>query len=43
MFEYYDQWGLVGNPYGLRWLLKREPTSLQSFVERTKQELNGIH
>ena len=40
MFEYYDQWGLAGNPNVLRWLLKREPTSLQSFVERTKQELS---
>ena len=34
MFEYYDQWGLVGNPNVLRWLLKREPTSLESFIER---------
>lgn len=43
MFEYYDKWGLAGNPNVLRWLLKREPTSLQSFVERTKQELGGIN
>jgi len=28
MFEYYDQWGLAGNPNVLRWVLKREPTSL---------------
>jgi uncharacterized protein YbjT (DUF2867 family) len=34
MFEYYDQWGLVGNPNVLRWLLRREPTSLKLFVER---------
>ena len=34
MFEYYDQWGLVGNPNVLRWLLKREPGSLESFVAR---------
>ena len=34
MFEYYDQWGLVGNPNVLRWLLKREPTSLERFVDR---------
>lgn len=38
MFEYYDQWGLVGNPNVLRWLLKREPTSLVSFVERIVKE-----
>ena len=40
MFEYYDHWGLVGNPNVLRWLLKREPTSLESFVERTLKEHN---
>ena len=34
MFEYYDQWGLMGNPNVLRWLLKREPGSLESFVAR---------
>jgi uncharacterized protein YbjT (DUF2867 family) len=35
MFEYYDQFGLTGNPHVLRWLLEREPTSLHAFVERT--------
>jgi uncharacterized protein YbjT (DUF2867 family) len=35
MFEYYDQWGLVGNPNVLSWVLKREPTSFDSFIERT--------
>lgn len=35
MFEYYDQWGLMGNPNVLRWLLKREPTTLEQFIERT--------
>jgi uncharacterized protein YbjT (DUF2867 family) len=34
MFEYYDQWGLVGNPSVLGWILNREPTSLEAFVER---------
>jgi len=38
MFEYYDQWGLVGNPNVLRWILKREPTSLEAFVERSIKE-----
>jgi len=40
MFEYYDEWGLMGNPNALRWLLKREPTSLEMFIERMvmKQE-----
>ena len=38
MFEYYDQWGLVGNPNVLRWLLKCEPTILEIFVERTLKE-----
>ena len=34
MFEYYDQWGLSGNPSVLRWLLSREPTSLEAFAGR---------
>jgi len=34
MFEYYDQWGLAGNPNALRWVLKREPTSMESFIDR---------
>jgi hypothetical protein len=34
MFEYYDRWGLVGNPKVLSWLLKREPTSLEMFVKK---------
>ena len=38
MFEYYDQWGLAGNPNLLRWVLKREPTSLESFVQSTVKE-----
>lgn len=32
MFEYYDQWGLAGNPNVLKWVLKREPTSLEAFI-----------
>ena len=43
MFEYYDQWGLAGNPNVLRWLLKREPTSFESFIRRTLQEHDAIH
>jgi uncharacterized protein YbjT (DUF2867 family) len=38
MFKYYDQWGLVGNPNVLTWLLKREPASLESFVQRILKE-----
>ena len=34
MFEYYDTWGLVGNSNVLRWILEREPGSLESFVRR---------
>ena len=34
MFKYYDQWGLRGNPNALRWILKREPTSLEMFLDR---------
>jgi len=43
MFEYYDQWGLTGNPNVLRWLLKREPTALDSFVQRELKERDSIH
>ena len=34
MFEYYDQWGLLGNTNVLKWVLKREPTNLETFIER---------
>ena len=43
MFEYYDQWGLAGNPNVLRWILKREPTALATFFERIVQEGNAPH
>jgi uncharacterized protein YbjT (DUF2867 family) len=43
MFSYYDQWGLAGNPNGLRWVLKRAPTSLESFIRRTIKERDAIH
>jgi NAD(P)H dehydrogenase (quinone) len=42
MFEYYDRWGLAGNPNMLRWLLKRDPTSLESFIQRTLKERHSI-
>ncbi len=38
MFEFYDQWGLTGNPNVLKWILNREPTSLATFVERSMKE-----
>jgi len=43
MFAYYDQWGLMGNPNVLKWLLKREPASLETFIARTMKERNVIH
>jgi uncharacterized protein YbjT (DUF2867 family) len=43
MFEYYDQWGLVGNPHVLKWLLRREPTSIESFIQRISKESDAIH
>jgi len=42
MFAYYDQWGLIGNPNVLRWLLKREPTSFETFVDRIIDKNNAI-
>lgn len=35
MFSYYRQYGLVGSPNVLRWLLGHEPTTLAAFVDRT--------
>ncbi len=43
MFKYYDQWGLTGNPNVLKWILKREPTSLELFIDRIMNEHNAIH
>jgi NAD(P)H dehydrogenase (quinone) len=42
MFEYYDQWGLVGNPNVLRWLLKRETSSLETFIKRVMMEQDDL-
>jgi len=41
MFAYYDQWGLVGNPNILRWLLRRKPTSLESFIAGIMRKTAG--
>ena len=41
MFEYYDQFGLAGNPNVLRWLLGREPASLERFADRIVKEFNA--
>jgi uncharacterized protein YbjT (DUF2867 family) len=35
MFKYYSQFGFVGNPNVLSWILKRQPTDFASFVKRT--------
>lgn len=42
MFEYYDRWGLAGNPNVLKWILNREPTSLKQFMERISKDGNFI-
>lgn len=34
MFEYYDQYGLVGNPWILENLLNRKPTTFKQFLAR---------
>jgi len=39
MFDYYNEWGLVGNPTVLQWILGRTPTTLAAFAERTALEL----
>lgn len=38
MFDYYDRYGLWGNPQVLRGLLRRSPTRFEEFVERTVRE-----
>jgi NAD(P)H dehydrogenase (quinone) len=38
MFTYYNQWGLMGNSNILKWILDREPTSMESFVKRKMSE-----
>ncbi len=38
MFEYYDKWGLSGNPNVLKWLLSREPTTVELFLDRIVKE-----
>lgn len=43
MFEYYDRWGLVGNPNVLRWLLGHEPASMESFIKDVVNEQHAIH
>jgi NAD(P)H dehydrogenase (quinone) len=40
MFEYYDQWGLKGNPNVLRWLLRRGPVSLENFIQITAKNVD---
>ena len=42
MFEYYDRWGLIGNINVLKWILKREPRSLESFAKRITKEQGMI-
>jgi len=43
MFEYYNLWGLAGNPNILKWVLKREPTSIEKFIRRTLKEYEANH
>ncbi len=46
MFEYYDQWGLAGNPNALRWLLKENQhhwkCSLIELCTSTMQKINAL-
>lgn len=43
MFEYYDRWGLAGNPNVLRWVLKREPTTFEAFIQRELSDHEKDH
>ncbi len=35
MFDYYERYGLAGNPNVLGWLLGRTPTTLRAFIQAT--------
>lgn len=37
MNEHYDQYGFLGNPNVLQWILRRPPTSFRQYVERLAQ------
>ena len=43
MFDYYHQWGLAGNPNVLGWLLNREPTSLETFIDGIVKDHDATH
>ncbi|KIJ34271.1 hypothetical protein M422DRAFT_782910 [Sphaerobolus stellatus SS14] len=34
LMQYYDRWGLVGNPNILQWLLEREPVTWETYARR---------
>jgi len=34
MFQYYEKFGLWGNPNVLRWLLGRDPSDFTAFIRR---------
>ncbi len=40
MFDYYERYGLAGNPNVLGWLLGRSPTTLKAFIQTSMQRLN---
>jgi hypothetical protein len=41
MFRFYASYGLYGNPAVLRWLLGREPTSVEAFARRQVSAFPG--
>ncbi len=43
MFAYYDRYGLYGNSNVLKWILKRDPTSLDAFIERIAGLRRAVH
>ena len=43
MFQYYEKFGLPGNPQVLTWLLGRKPVSFAGFIECTARRQQKIH
>lgn len=40
MFQHYNEYGFIGNPNALTWILGRKPNDFSSFIQRTLQSVN---
>jgi hypothetical protein len=42
MFQYYEKFGLHGNPHVLTWLLGRKPADFAGFIECTARRQQKV-